>query len=286
MASAHPQARVGPRSRGPRAVKATNGRAAAAPAPSTTEGNALYVYGVVRAGAPLQCAVAGMDARWPVRSIEHGDLAAVVSEVPSGVVESTRSNLLAHERVNADVLHEHTLVPMSFGTVFRSGEDVIELLRSAHDAFAGVLEKMRGKVEFGLKVSWDRDAVIEAIGNDDEDVRELREDIAQGAGFGERMRYGQLVDAALERRADVCVAEFLERLRDVCVASRCNDTVGEKMIMNAAFLVERSQEAAFDARLQEIARDHAGLRFQLTGPWAPYNFVAIRLRREGPGEPR
>lgn len=284
MASAHPQARVGQRSRGTRAVNGKNGRGAAAPAAS--EGNALYVYGVVRAGHPLHCAVAGMDARWPVRSIEHADLAAVVSEVPTGVVESTRSNLLAHERVNAAVLQEHTLVPMSFGTVFRSGADVIELLRSAHDAFSDVLEKMQGKVEFGLKVSWDRDAEIDAVARDDEDVRELAEEIARGAGFAERMRYGQLVDAALEHRADVCVAAILQGLRDTCVASRCNETVGEKMILNAAFLVERTGEAAFDERLQQIAKEHGALRFQLTGPWAPYNFVAIRLKREGAGEPR
>ena len=70
----------------------------------------------------------------------------------------------------------------------------------------------------------------------------------------------------------------------VCVASRSNATVGDRMIMNAAFLVDRGREAAFDKRLQEIAKEHAGLSFQLTGPWPPYNFVAIRLKREGAGE--
>lgn len=283
MASSSPGARLGPaRSR---AKQGVNGHARG-PSPAASEGQALYVYGIVRAGRPLHCEAAGMDARWPVRTIQHDDLAAVVSEVPTGVVESTRGNLLAHERVNAAVLQEHTVVPMSFGTVFRSGEDVVELLRSAHDAFAEVLEKVHDRIEYGVKVSWDRDAVIAATEREAREIRELRDEIArqQGSGFAERMQYGRLLEEELERKAQGLVAEFLRRLRGVCVASRSNPTVGERMIMNAAFLVDRGQEAAFDRRLQEIAKDHGDLGFQLTGPWPPYNFVAIRLKREAAGE--
>ena len=244
---------------------------------------AIYVHGIIRSSRPLQVAAAGMDEHWPVRTIHHRDLAAVVSDVPDGVVESTRGNLLAHERVNTAVLRDgHTLIPMSFGMVFRTREDVVELLRSAYDAFVGVLEEMKGKFEFGLKVSWNRDAVIGQIEQDDEDIAGLREEIAgqQGAGFGARMQYGRLVDDALEQRAQRLVAEFLRRLRDVCVASRCNETIGDRMIMNAAFLVERKREAAFEHKLKAIANDFPELSLQYTGPWPPYNFVAIRLKQE------
>jgi hypothetical protein len=33
--------------------------------------------------------------------------------------------------------------------------DILELLRSAYEAFADVLNKMQDKLEFGLKVLWD-----------------------------------------------------------------------------------------------------------------------------------
>lgn len=201
---------------------------------------------------------------------------------PPKVAASRRKALLAHERVNGAVLREHTVIPMSFGMVFRAREDVVELLRSAHDAFLGVLAEMDGKIEFGLKVSWNRDAQLRALEQEDEELRSLREEIAggAGAGFAARMQYGQLVEAALEQRSERCVAVLLRRLRDVSVASRCNDTMGERMIMNAAFLVQRRRETAFEQRLQAIAQDWPGLDFQLTGPWPPYNFVAIRLKQE------
>ena len=54
-------------------------------------------------------------------------------------------------------MREHTVIPMSFGTVFRTREDIVELLRSTAQAFSDVLNKMQDKIEFGLKVLWDRE---------------------------------------------------------------------------------------------------------------------------------
>jgi hypothetical protein len=52
------------------------------------------------------------------------------------------------------------------------------------------------------------------------------------------------------------------------------------MIMNAAFLVTREQETAFDSKVKEIGVRYDKLDFKYTGPWPPYNFVNIRLKLE------
>ena len=69
-------------------------------------------------------------------------------------------------------------------------------------------------------------------------------------------------------------------LRDVSVASRSNKPIGDRMIMNAAFLVARDAENAFDARVKDIGQRYEKLTFKYTGPWPPYNFVNIRLKLE------
>jgi hypothetical protein len=55
------------------------------------------------------------------------------------------------------------------------------------------------------------------------------------------------------------------------------------MILNAAFLVQRDREPAFDRRIKEIAAEFELLTFKYTGPWPPYNFVNIRLKLERAG---
>jgi hypothetical protein len=250
-------------------------------------GRGRYVYCIIRSEQPLRFGGIGMDEQWPdVYTINYKDMAAVVSDVPIAPLDSTRENVLAHERVNETVMREHTVIPMSFGTIFRTREDIVELLRSAYEAFADVLAKMQDKLEFGLKVLWDRDEIVRTIETEDEDIHRLKSEISsqKGSTYFARMQYGRLIDAALQQRSERYVAEFLQRLRDVSVASRVNRAIGDKMIMNAAFLVQRDLEQAFDRRIKEIAARYEKLTFKYTGPWPPYNFVNIRLKLERAGQ--
>ena len=246
-----------------------------------------YVYCIIESGAPLHFGSIGIGADpSDVYTVHYRNLAAVVSDAPLEVFDSTRENVLAHERVNETVMREHTVIPMSFGTIFKTREDIVELLRSAYEAFADVLNKMQDKLEFGLKVLWDRDDMVRVIEQEDEDIHRLKSEISsqKGSTYFARMQYGRLIDGALQQRSERYVAEFLQRLRDVSVASRVNRAIGDKMIMNAAFLVQRDQEPAFDRRIKEIAATFDKLTFKYTGPWPPYNFVNIRLKLERAGQ--
>jgi hypothetical protein len=242
-----------------------------------------YVYCIVRSSEALQFGAIGIGAKpAEVHTVNYKSIAAVVSDTPIELHDPTRENVLAHERVNETVMRRHTVIPMSFGTVFKTREDIIELLRSAYDAFEDVLIKMQDKLEFGLKVLWDRDVMVREIEKEEEDARKLKSEISsrKGSTYFARMQYGRLMDAALQARSERYVADIFARLRDVAVASRANRPIGDKMIMNAAFLVARDKETEFDARVKEIGAQYDGLTFKYTGPWPPYNFVNIRLKLE------
>src|SRR5882724_11704561 len=132
-------------------------------------GRGRYVYCIIRATQPLKFGAIGMDEQWAdVYTINFRDMAAIVSDVPISPLDSTRENVLAHERVNETVMREHTVIPMSFGTIFKTREDIVELLRSAAEAFGDVLNKMQNKLEFGLKVLWDRDQAVREVEHEDE----------------------------------------------------------------------------------------------------------------------
>jgi hypothetical protein len=250
---------------------------------SATGSRGKYVYCIIEAADPLRFGPIGIGADpSDVYTVHYRNLAAVVSDAPLEVLDSTRENVLAHERVNETVMREHTVIPMSFGTIFKTREDIVELLRSAAEAFGDVLNKMQNKLEFGLKVLWDRDMAIREVEGDDEDIGRLKKEISgqKGPTYFARMQYGRLVDAALQTRSERYVAHILDQLRDVSVASRINKPIGDKMIMNAAFLISREKETAFDARVKSIAGRFDKLTFKYTGPWPPYNFVNIRLKLE------
>ena len=150
-----------------------------------------YVYGHRRRIREIRRAGIG-DNGTEIHTVHYRDLAAVVSDVPLGVLDSTRENVLAHERVNEIVMRDHTVIPMSFGTIFKTRDDIVQLLRSAYDAFGDVLSKMRDKMEFGLKVLWDRDSIVKD--SEDEMKGSTGENeiaLQKGSTYFARMQYGR-----------------------------------------------------------------------------------------------
>src|SRR5207247_9587648 len=71
---------------------------------------------------------------------------------------------------------------------------------SLHDALPILLTKMQNKLEFGLKVLWDRDQAIREVENEDEDISRLKKEISgqKGPTYFARMQYGRLIDSALQ----------------------------------------------------------------------------------------
>src|SRR3954464_12462612 len=138
-----------------------------------------YVYCIIRSERQRDFGSIGIGGGQRVFTVAYRDLAAVVSDTPIVIYDPTRDNVLAHEFVNETVMREHTVIPMSFGTVFRSEEDVTELLRSTYRAFSDVLDKMRDKIEFGLKVLWDREKVIANIERENDEIRRLKDEISR-----------------------------------------------------------------------------------------------------------
>ena len=254
-----------------------------APVEATAEGK--YVYCIIETDEPRSFGPMGIGGRGDdVYTIHHKGLAAVVSNTPLMVYDPTRENVFAHEQVNETVMREFTVLPMAFGALFRTEDDIIELIRGTYDALRDVLTKMEGKVEFGLKVNWDRDRVIAELEQQNEEIRQLKEQITQrttGSTYFARMQLGRLVETALSDQADAYIRDVYSLLRDTAVASRANKPIGDKMIMNAAFLVARDREQEFDNTVNELAAKYDGkCSFKYTGPWPPYNFVHIRLKLE------
>jgi hypothetical protein len=273
---------AGPRG-APAAPRPSPGRADSPPVGRADASRAKYVYCIIRSAEPRRFGAIGLGGEpTETQTVSFREIAAVISDTPQEVLDATRENVLAHERVNETVMKNFTVIPMSFGTVFKTREDIVELLRGAYDAFRDVLDKMQDKVEFGLKVLWDRDVMIHEIENDDDDIRRLKNEIAgvPGSTYFARMQYGRQIEGALQARSEQYVADIFAQLRDVSVAARANKPIGEKMIMNAAFLVSRDKETAFDAKVKEVGALYDKLNFRYTGPWPPYNFVNIRLKLE------
>src|ERR671939_979520 len=252
--------------------------------------NGTYIYCVAHAqpfekgGSPFSTpGIGGRDKA--VRIVTYDDLVAVVSDVTQDDYAVTRENLLAHQRVITQAMTRSDVLPVSFGTVAESDQQVQEqLLRGAADELHRALEEVQGCIELELKVLWNEERLFAEIMAENDDICALRDSLAgqpPEATQYERVQLGERVAAVIQRKSEAEAAALLDALEPLAVETRVNDNLGDMMLLNAAFLVDRSQEQAFDAQVQALSEAQAGrLIFQYAGPLPPYNFVAMELRWE------
>jgi hypothetical protein len=230
-----------------------------------------YVYGITWADGPPSGALQGVcDAS--VLEIEHGELVALVSELPSADIRARRRDLLRHAEVLQQAFDRRTVVPLEFGTLFASEDDVVaELLEPRYEDLVALLQRLDGLVELTVRAFYDEAGVLAEIVRDEREVAALR----GAGGQAEQVRLGEAVAAALARRRDRDGDEIVAELSSLAQQAFVEERVAELEVVRAAFLVERSSAADFDSQAEELAERFDGvIRFKLTGPLPPHHFVS------------
>lgn len=244
----------------------------------------FYVYAVCGAAPePPAEKPAGVSGA-PVEVVPCADLLAVVSEVPAEEFSADRieeamqdlqwlaATARAHHEV-VDAFGRHTAVaPLSLATVFDDRSRVQQAIGERRDALAAVLERVRGRVEWGIKMY--RPATP------DRPPERERDRPSSGSEYLRRRRAA--ADAA-RRRDDGAEREAAALYDDVAAASvgarrhRVHDGTltgrPEPMVLNAAFLVDEADTARWRSTVEGAAPD--GFLVEITGPWVPYSFAEV-----------
>jgi hypothetical protein len=246
---------------------------------------AWYVYGIAEADPALE--------RMPgVGTICRGSLAALVREVPLEEFDEAvlperlndrewlERNARAHEDVLESAAAVTTVVPLRFGTIYRHPDQVAQMLDERAEELATTLERVRGHVEFGVKVWANLDAIAGSLDASAGDPAAG----GQGAAYLQRRRQEQ--ERARELAA-LCVdlaGEAHARLSAVAADAVANrpqpaELTGrsEAMLLNGAYLVAEGDDR-LRGEVERLAAGHAelGIEYELTGPWPPHNFTSPR----------
>jgi len=246
-----------------------------------------YLYCIIRTLEPCQFQTRGIgEMGCAVSTVSYMSLAAVISDSPVVVYDNSRRNMMAHTVVLEEVMRDFTLLPVRFGTVAPNAEAIQEqVLQRRYDELTQSLGEIEGRVELGLKAFWYEGAIYEEIVAENSPVRRLRDSLRDRTpeeSYYDRIRLGEMVEAAMERKRNVDSEKVLDRLRPLVYKTRTNQLITDRMVLNAAFLVDRDNEAAFDQAVQALDADMGKrMMFKYVGPVAPYNFVNIVVHWDG-----
>ena len=172
------------------------------------------------------------------------DLAAIVGDSEYAVIEPTTERVAQYTDVVSAFAHRGPVLPAPVGVVFKHKDAVNRWLELHYVALSDALSFVDNRVVARVHV-WRPGAPED---------RETGSDLAAAAAESLRV---------LRRTAVTTVPLRVEKLTGI--------------VLSAAFLVEQELWKEFSSEVEEQGRRAPNLRFELTGPWPPYDFIQMQL---------
>lgn len=220
----------------------------------------IYAYAIGRSGMGLPSRRGLGGAR--LRELASGRLVVVYSRHRTLRPQPSPDLVLTHERVVEELMDRRPLLPLRFGTMLASEDELVAAVTARQDELGRALDHVRGRAELGLRVVCP--PAVEPRG--------------RGGATGRRSGRSYLLARAAEhRRVGQVVRDVHLPLAGLAAASSVRERPRPPAVVVAAYLVEWDRVADFRERATTLAARHDDLLFHVTGPWPPYNFTT------GPG---
>lgn len=248
-----------------------------------------YVYAITdRPEEPLPGQLGLDDA--DLTQIAWRDIGAVVSTYDGAELAATADELWRHEEVVEALMGRRAVLPVRFGTLFASDQQVGDMLARAYPQFIQDFARVRDHVEIGMRflaTAEDRsEAGVSPLRQADgapplDSSNDFpRPETAPGTAYL-RTRLTRERTLRNRRQAQLTmVREVYATLASHATVGRMDAEPGDRQGVSAAFLVPRDRLASFRVILGRIADAHPELLLFCTGPWPPYSFVSANA-----GEP-
>ena len=245
---------------------------------------AKYLYCIIRSNTPqvYDCPQVLGDEGSPVYTVHYRDLAVVVSNSESIWFDSSRRNMLVHTEVTETIMKEHTLLPIRFGSIMPDEETIQrDLLEIRYEELDDLLKKMNNRIEMGVKSFWYEEKLFKEILEENDPIRKLRDSLVGKSAeesYKERMQLGEMIEITIDQKRATESDKILSALRPLASDVSLQDIIVDRMVLNAAFLIDRTQEPEFDEVMKILGASNSGrMLFKYVGPAPPYNFVNLTI---------
>jgi hypothetical protein len=255
--------------------------------------NGIYIYGIIKTLEPQDFGEIGIGDTAASRVLTIGvkDIAAVVSRSPLTTYDSLSremvvKDLATHQLVIEKVMQRFTILPVKFGTIVETENDVLPFLERGAHLLNNELDKVKGKIEQDVVAWWDLPKILATLSRQNEQIQARQLEIAlkgEQASTEEKILLGQLIAQALKSEKARYQQVILQTLKQETVDVCWHEVTGDKMILNTAFLLEKQKEPAFDTAIHSLdQRLENTVNFRVVGPLPPYSFSTIVFKKTDP----
>jgi hypothetical protein len=243
-----------------------------------TDLSKIYVYAIIDSNAVAdELRLSGFNNN-PVYSIPFNDIAAVVCDF-SSEIKDIKAGVVQHEKTVEKLMETHTVLPMRFQTIFNNKDNVVSTVEKFYVDFKNNLERLYSKVEFGVKVLWSGDKIKEDIIKDyDETENAALSGNSPAKEYLKKKYKAYKIDKIFKEKAEALAAEIDKYFVEIAVERKLKKLQTDKLLLNAAYLIEKSQKDKIFRVFKKLKKEVSDLEFLFSGPWPAYNFIKLKKK--------
>ncbi len=210
-------------------------------------------------------------------------IAAVVCSVQKNAVVTDRSGTLEYAGLVDNLSKEFTLLPVRFGSVMESNDEIRKMLQKNYKEIEKNLLKVEGRVEFGLKVFCDPEKLQARFNAKGEAEIKTVDNTVKGQNNSVFKDYvnKKLIEYRIEESLLSYVNSVIQEITECCAGleaiSKYKKMPSPTNIIDALFLIDKEMTDQLIRLVKDLQTRYPDLNFILTGPWPPYNFVDITI---------
>lgn len=248
-----------------------------------------YIYGVIKTEKPEEFGKIGIGSpESSVATVALNNLAAVISDSPwkiykSVAKEETVKDLVTHQFVIEKVMEKFTIIPVKFGTMLESENEVRKFLEKGYFFLRNMLRQMEGKIELDVVASWKMPQAVVSLYRRSSRIKRKQAEIAAlgaKATLKDKVTLGKLVERALKTKKVRFSKLIAQTLKKEAVDFYPHDLADETMVFNGAFLIERQNEEFFNKSVNLLDQKlEDTLNFRLVGQLPPYSFATVVIEK-------
>ena len=252
-------------------------------------GTVVHAYGIVRTDDAIDLPDTGVGGAG-VALLDAGPVSCVFSILPGEAYGDAAWHSHAedprwlsaiaseHEAVLGQLVRDVDVLPLRLPGMYRDEVHLHDVIAAQAELFSAVLDALHGHVEWAVHLY-----LTGEVAEETDAPTSGREYLQQKAAAASRRdaaraRRERLVRDAYAAIADLSRQSVANPPQDSALSGR-----REPMLLNSAHLVCRKHEQLFFDAVDEAAARlaPAGISIEVSGPWAPYNFVELGLDAVG-----
>lgn len=233
----------------------------------------LYLYAIIdppKVGPSLPPGLEGA----PLDILRFEGVSAAASQISGGAPEASVENLRCHLSIQNALMTHGAVLPLRFGALF-SGRELLDAYISAfRETFVADLDRLRGHVEIGLRVSAPREPASAHPVELDVAALGTEKTLGPGASYLAAKGIQAAHDTRQKRAMAALAATVMEPLAPLAAAHTWRALSFDPPVLSVAILLREDSLDAFKRALPDLRRSQPRLAILCTGPWPPYSLVS------------